>query len=78
MRTKTRITLTINKEVHAQAKCILAELGLKQSTFVEVIYKALVDSETKPMSEVYGEVYGPLFERIEKYARAKKKKEKND
>ena len=71
MRTKTRITLTINKEVHAQAKRILAELGLKQSTFVEVIYKALVDSETKPMSEVYGEVYGPLFEEM---GRSRKKK----
>ena len=64
MRTKTRINLTIDREVNAQAKRILAELGLKQSTFVEVIYKALVDSETKPMKEVYGEVYGPLFEEM--------------
>lgn len=72
MRTKTRINLTIDKEVNTQAKRILAELGLKQSTFVEVVYKALVDSETKPMAEVYGKVYGPLFKEMAKSRKKKK------
>lgn len=60
MRTKEQISLTVDRQIIKETRRILKELGLKLSTFTEVMYKALVDSETKPM----GEVYGPLFERI--------------
>lgn len=74
MGTKRTCTITLDKKIAEESQRILSEFGMNRSSFIEIMLKALVDSEVKPM----GEVYGPLFERIEKYARAKKKKEKND
>lgn len=75
---KTRIVLTIDKDLAKESKRVLDELCIKRSTFINVILKSLVDSETKPMAQVYGEVYGPLFDEmklnVEKYKKKKKKK----
>ncbi len=60
MVTKEQVAITIDREIIKETRRILKELGLKLSTFTEVMYKALVDSETKPL----GEVYGPIFDRI--------------
>ena len=70
MKTKTRITVTVDTVIAEEARRIMKELGLKQSTFVEVIYRALVDSETKPM----GEVYGPMFTVLNKEINRRRKK----
>lgn len=75
---KTRLTFTIDKDLARESKKVLDELCIKRSTFINVILKSLVDSETKPMAQVYGEVYGPLFDEmkfnVEKNKKKKKKK----
>jgi len=61
---KTRLTFTIDKKLAVESKRVLDELAIKRSTFINTILQALVDSETKPMRQVYGEVYGPLFDEM--------------
>jgi len=56
---KTRIVITVDKSLAEESKRVLNELGMKRSTFLNVILQALVDSETKPMKQVYGEIYSP-------------------
>lgn len=75
MRTKAFVTISIDKEVLKETKRILKELGLNTSFYINTVMRALVDSETKSMKNVYGEVYGPLFDRINKHHK-KIKKEK--
>lgn len=75
---KTRLTFTIDKNLARESKRVCDEMLIKRSTFINTILQALVDSETKPMKQVYSEVYGPLFNEIknnkEKYKRMRKKK----
>jgi len=74
---KTRIVITVDKSLAEESKRVLNELGMKRSTFLNVILQALVDSETKPMKQVYGEIYGPLFdEMVANVEKNKKKKRK--
>lgn len=77
MITKTRLTFTIDKKLAKESKRVCNELLIKRSTFLNTILQALVDSETKPMRQVYGEVYGPLFDEMkatkEKREKLKKK-----
>ena len=74
MGTKRTCTVTIDRKIAEESQRILSEFGMNRSQFLEIMLRALVDSEVKPM----GEVYGPLFKKIEKYALAKMKKEKNN
>jgi len=53
MLTKTRVTLTIDTELYENVKSIMKNAGLKLSTFTETMYRTVVDSETKPMKDVY-------------------------
>lgn len=76
MKPKTKFTISIDEDILKEGRRILDDLGVKPSFYLETIMRALVDSETKPMKEVYGEVYGPLFEKINKHAMAKKRKRK--
>lgn len=75
---KTRIVITVDKSLAEESKRVLNELGMKRSTFLNVILQALVDSETKPMKQVYGEIYRPLFDEmaanVEKNKKKKRKK----
>ena len=75
---KTRIVITVDKSLAEESKRVLNELGMKRSTFLNVILQALVDSETKPMKQVYGEIYDPLFDEmaanVEKNKKKKRKK----
>ena len=73
MITKAKFNVTVDAENLKEAKRILKELGITFSFYIDTILKALVRSETDTMKEVYGEVYGPLFEKINNHARAMKK-----
>jgi hypothetical protein len=45
-------------------------MGLKQSTFINMVIKSFVQSKTRPMAEVYEEIGETLFKEM-----SKKKKE---
>lgn len=64
MKPKIKFTISCDGDTLKEFRRILDELGLKPSFYLETIMKALVESETKSMKHVYGEVYGPLFEKM--------------
>ena len=61
MLTKTRVTLTIDTELYENMKSIMRNAGLKLSTFTETMYRTVVDSETKPMKDVYETAFTELL-----------------
>lgn len=74
MITKTKINISIDTLILEEATRILKEVGLKKSTFIELILRMLVDSETKPLNEVYG----PLFESVGQGLKEKAVKRKKE
>lgn len=74
MITKMRISLTIDPEVYRQVQDILKGTGIKFSSFVEATAQAMIDSETKPMKNVYEDLAVNLVERSK--LRRKQKQEK--
>lgn len=74
MVTKTRISITINPHVYAQVQNILKGTGIKFSSFVEATAQAMIDSETKPMKNVYENLAFDLIERSK--LKRKKRQEK--
>jgi antitoxin component of RelBE/YafQ-DinJ toxin-antitoxin module len=73
---KTRIVITVDKSLAEESKRVLNELGMKRSTFLNVILQALVDSETKPMKQIYSKIYDPLFDEMAANVEKKKKKKR--
>lgn len=61
LRTKDRLSLTIDKNIAKRMKEIMKESGLKLSTFTETMYKSVVDAETKPMKDVYEAAFEDLL-----------------
>jgi len=73
---KTRIVITVDKSLVEESKRVLNELGMKRSTFLNVILQALVDSKTKPIKQIYGEIYNPLFDKMAANIKKNKKKKR--
>jgi len=61
--------IMIQDEIWDAAKPILQEIGTTRSTFVELIFKSLIESKAKPFAEVQGD----LFEELIKGAVKRKK-----
>lgn len=59
--TKDRVTVTIDKNIAKRIKEIMKDSGLKLSTFTETMYRTVVDSETKPMKDVYEAAFEDLL-----------------
>lgn len=66
MITKARINLTIDKVVLSESRIVLRELGISFSKFMEIVLCALVDSKTKPLSEVYEPLIKEFHKAIKK------------
>lgn len=73
MVTKMRISITIDPDIYKQVQDILKGTGIKFSSFIEATAKAMIDSETKPMKNVYENLASDL---IESSKLKRKKKEK--
>lgn len=71
-RKKVTVSITLDRELVEPAKKVLEDTGIKLSTFVNVILKSLIESETKPMKEVYGGITETL---LEEAIKRKKKRE---
>lgn len=53
----------VDDAVFAEVKPILDEIGLSRSSFIELIFKALIDSKGKPFAEVQGSLFEGLLKR---------------
>lgn len=51
----------IKDELWDTVKPILREIGTTRSTFVSLIFKALIESKAKPFAEVQGDLFGELI-----------------
>ena len=69
-RTKTKLNISVDADVLKEAQALWKEMGLKQSTFINMVIKSFVQSKTRPMAEVYEEIGETLFKEM-----SKKKKE---
>lgn len=67
------MTISVEEETWEKAKDVLKQLGMKQSSFINIIMKSLVDSETKPMKDVYGDITEMLLKEVR--IRKRKKQE---
>lgn len=52
MITKRRVMVTIDKTVHDEARKVLRDAGIKFSSFVEIVTKGLVDSQSKAFKDM--------------------------
>lgn len=76
MRTKAPLTVSINKELLSEAKAILKGTGLTLSGFISVTLQGLVDSNAKPMRQMYEDMATNLVKMVtapDKSVRGKKK-----
>ena len=64
MITKTKVNVSIDKKMWKQASAILKDMGLKKSTFISMVIKSLVDSKTKPMTEIYNDVSKTVYKEM--------------
>lgn len=72
MRTKERLTVTVDKGTQERVGKVLEQFGMKTSSYVNVVLRALIDSETKTLKQVYED----LGEGLVKSVSAKEKKGK--
>lgn len=71
---KTRITVTVDPEVIKETKLVLKDTGVTLSGFIGVALRGLVDSRTKPMSQMYEDMAIEMVRKVtEPYGRSKKK-----
>lgn len=66
MITKRKITISVDEDVFKNSKEILKASGLKFSSFIETMLIALIESEEKPMQDVYGNMLGRWMKTINK------------
>ena len=58
---KFRMTTTIDREIYEGAKGLLHESGISISSYVQICLKALVDSQEKPMKDMWEGVVKELI-----------------
>lgn len=75
MKTKKTIVLTIDEKVLEDTKKILKTLGMKPSGYTEVLYRALVESQTTPAAKLYSDVATRLSKTMKASKSVKVKKQ---
>ena len=76
MQKKDRFSVTVDKGLMDEVRRIMGESGIKISTFVNMIFRSLVDAESLPMKNVYGNMAKSLLgdQEEDKPKKAKKKR----
>lgn len=59
---KTRTNITVDPIILKEAKAILSETGVPLSSFIEIVLKGLINSKSKTMDQMMGEMVEGLIE----------------
>lgn len=71
MRTKEHLTVSIDKGLSKEADKILKEMGMKTSSYINVVLRGLVDSQTKTFKEVYENMGSTIAKKVMKKQKTK-------
>jgi len=64
MRTKEHLTVSIDKGLQKEADKILKEMGMKTSSYINVVLRGLVDSQTKTFKDVYENMGSAIVKKV--------------
>lgn len=66
MRTRERMTVTVDKVVLSEAKELLKNTGITLSGFIDITLRGLVDSQAKPMRQMYEDMAVAMMRKVTK------------